>query len=225
MMDVSANLGPKNEAYMIYLMPPAGGHSLYNDDKGIKVTIIFTPLPSVAPVKKRRANAKAPIVTKISYFHENFTMKDFLSKVTTILKHDDLLEMSWLYHGYEREEPNSFSVFYTVPRRVIEQVEIHENEDYMQMVQEATQKNSAEVKVFIIEQKVCFISLLFFNAQITQTQGEDDDDSASEHEEAAARKKKKVRYCHGSLVYLFSAFFSLFYYRTYLQKRKLHKRQ
>jgi hypothetical protein len=66
-MDVSANLGPKNEAYMIYLMPPAGGHSLYNDDKGIKVTIIFTPLLSAAPVKKRRANAKAPVITKISY--------------------------------------------------------------------------------------------------------------------------------------------------------------
>jgi hypothetical protein len=143
-------------------MPPAGGHSLFNDDKGIKVTIIFTPLPSAAPVKKRRANAKAPVITKISYFHEKFALKDFLSKVTTILKRNDLLEKSWLYQGYECEEPNSFSIFYTVPRRVVDQVEMHEDEDYVQMIEEATQKNSAEVKVFIVEKKVCFTSLLSF---------------------------------------------------------------
>jgi len=126
------------------------------------MTIIFTPLPSVVQSKKRRANAKAPVVTKISYFHESFALKDFLSKVLIILKRDDLMEHSWLYHGHEREEPNSFSTSYTVPRRVVDQVEIREDEDYKQMVEEATQKISAEVKVFIIEHKVCFIPLLHF---------------------------------------------------------------
>jgi len=159
------------------------------------MTIIFTPLPSVAPTgKKRRANAKAPVVTKISYFHESFALKDFLSKVFIILKRDDLIEHSWLYHGHERDEPNSFSTSYTVPRRVVEQIEIHEDEDYQQMVKEATQKISAEVKVFIVEQKVCCLPPCYiFTTQMTQTQGEDDPDEDSEHEEAAARKKKKVR--------------------------------
>jgi hypothetical protein len=104
-----------------------------------------------------------PVITKIGYFYKKFALKDFVSKIVIVLKRDDLLEKSWLYHGYEREEPNSFSIFYTIPRRVVDQVEIHESEDYKQMVEEATQKNSAEVKVFIIEQKVCFTSLLSFH--------------------------------------------------------------
>jgi len=159
------------------------------------MTIIFTPLPSVAPGKKRRANAKAPVVKKISYFHESFALKDFLSKVFIILKRDDLIEHPWLYHGHERDEPNSFSTSYTVPWRVVEQVEINEDEDYQQMVkEEATQKISAEVKVFIIEQKVCCLLPYYVSTtQMIQTQGEDDPDEDSEHEEVTARKKKVRR--------------------------------
>ena len=124
------------------------------------MTIIFMPLPSVVQSKKCRANA--PVITNISYFHESFALKDFLSKVLIILKHDDCMEHSWLYHGHEHEEPNSFSTSYTVPWHLVDQVEIHEDEDYKQIIEEATQKIFAEVKVFIIENKVCFIPLLHF---------------------------------------------------------------
>ena len=54
------------------------------------------------------------------------------------------------YHGHEHKEPNSFSTSYTVPQCVVNQVEIHKDEDYKQMVKEATQKISTEAKVFII---------------------------------------------------------------------------
>lgn len=119
----------------------------------------FTPIPVVEPGKKRRANAKHPVLTKIIHFHEDFTLQDLLSKILMTLKREDLITHSWLYHGRELVESNSISVSYTIPRRVLEQIIINDDADFKQMVEEATFKLAAEAKLFIVEKKVCLALL------------------------------------------------------------------
>jgi hypothetical protein len=139
----------------------SGGPSQYNNNQGIKLTVLFTPIPVVDRTKRRRANAKAPLLSKITYFHEDFAMKDFLVKALILMKRDDLIMHSWLYQGHDLDEPNSFTASYTIPRCVIEQIAINEDRDFKQMVEEATKKGTAEVKLYIVEQKVCAATVTF----------------------------------------------------------------
>jgi hypothetical protein len=159
----------------------------------------FTPIPVVEPGKKRRANAKDPVLTKITHFHEDFTLQDLLSKILVTLKREDLIAHSWLYHGHALEESDLISVSYTIPRHVLEQIIINDTADFKQMVEEATFKLAAEAKLFIIEKKVCLASLLLHiitdnDPSVSQTHGEDDPDEESEHEETTGCKKQKVGY-------------------------------
>ncbi|EDR07888.1 uncharacterized protein LACBIDRAFT_298195 [Laccaria bicolor S238N-H82] len=155
------------------------GRSLYNNNKGIKMTIVFTPLlPPPDPRKKRRANAKATVVTKIDHFHEDVPLRDFLSKtIGTNLKRDDLFENLWLFQGQELDDADSFSLSYTIPRRVTDVVDIDNDKDYVQMVTEATNKPPFEVKLFIVENQI--------------GNGADELEEEAEHEEAAASRKKQ----------------------------------
>ena len=62
----------------------------------------------------------------------------------------------------------------------------------------ATKKIEAEVKLYLVKKKVCFLcsSTSPFSAFVTQISGEDDPEVDSENEEANPRsKKKKVRSC------------------------------
>ena len=138
-------------AYLLLL----GGRSEYNNNQGIKATVLFTPIPSANPSKKRRANAKVPVVSKLTFFHEDFKFQDFLSKMILLINRRDLIRHSWLYHGGELDEPDSIEMSYTIPRRVTDQIAINGERDFKQMVEEATKKDTAEVKLYIIEQKVC----------------------------------------------------------------------
>ena len=94
-------------------------------------------------------------MSKLTYFHEDFTLQDFLAKALILMKRDELITHSWLYQGRDLDEPNSFTASYTIPRRVIEQIAINDDRDFKQMVEEATKKGAAEVKLYIVEQKVC----------------------------------------------------------------------
>ena len=93
-------------------------------------------------------------MSKLVYFHEDFTFQDFLSKVVILIKREDLIGHSWLYQGQELDEPDSFVMSYTIPRRVTEQIAINDECDFKQMVEEATKKYAAEVKIYMVEQKV-----------------------------------------------------------------------
>jgi len=134
-----------------------GGPSLHNDNRGIKMTINFTPIPPPLEAgKKRRANAKAPVITKIGYFHEDMGLREFLTKVVTLLKHEYLLEQSHLYshQTFDENEPDSFTATYTVPRKVKDAIQLNDPTDFEQMVHEATSQKSAEIKLSIVEHKV-----------------------------------------------------------------------
>ena len=86
------------------------------------MTILFTPVP-------------APVITKIDYFHEDIPLHDFLTKILTMnLNHKDLFEWSWLFQGEQLDDPDSFSLSYTIPCQVTDQVNISNKKDYKQMV-------------------------------------------------------------------------------------------
>ena len=104
--------------------------------------------------KRPRSNAKPKTITKICYFHEDYALRDIIVKVLDTLDRRDLFQYSWLYREEEFDKGNSFSLFYTIPCRVTKQVEINGKDDFKQMVEEATYKPAAEVKIFLTEKKV-----------------------------------------------------------------------
>lgn len=123
------------------------------------MTIAFTPLQPSEAGKKRRANAKAPVISKIEYFHKDASMRDFLAKMLLSLKRDDLFETSWLFRGRDLHQNNSFMLAYTIPRRVTDQVVITEEKDYREMVDQATDRAPNELKVYLVEQQVSCLVL------------------------------------------------------------------
>ncbi|KAF8958724.1 hypothetical protein BDZ97DRAFT_1915991 [Flammula alnicola] len=154
------------------------GPSLYNNGKGIKMTLLFTPLIApLEPGKKRRANAKPPVMTRIDHFHEDVPLRDFLIKALTSLKREDLFECSWLFQGQELDDADSFSLSYTIPRRVTDQVVVVNEKDYKQMVEEASNKSPFEVKLYVVENKT--------------GNGDDNSEEEAEHEEATGSRKKQ----------------------------------
>ncbi|KDR74191.1 hypothetical protein GALMADRAFT_21465, partial [Galerina marginata CBS 339.88] len=154
------------------------GQSLYNDGKGLKMTLLFTPL--LAPLeagKRRRANAKPPVTTKIEYFHEDVPIRDFVIKALDSVKRTDLFESSWIFQGHELNTDDCFTLSYTIPRRVTDQVIVSNEKDYKQMIEEITSKSPFEVKVFIVENKT--------------GGGEDESEEEAEHEEVTGSRKKQ----------------------------------
>ncbi|TFK63535.1 hypothetical protein BDN72DRAFT_720902, partial [Pluteus cervinus] len=154
--------------------------SAYNEGKGIKMTIVFTPLSSPDPSKKRRANAKPTPIMKINnFFHGELSFPDALNEIFLVLDQVDLLEDSQLFQGkdLDNEDRDSFILTYTVPRRVSTAVQINDAKDFGEMLDEATYKDAAKVKFFVVEQK--------------GEKGDEDEDS-DEEEDQRARKKKKA---------------------------------
>ena len=99
-------------------------------------------------------------MSKISHFHEDFALWDFLTKVLDMNKHLDLLNGLSLYYGEELDDNNSLSLSYTILCRVTEPVSITCKEDFTQMKDIATKKIEAEVKLYLVKKKVCFYVLL-----------------------------------------------------------------
>jgi hypothetical protein len=140
---------------------------------------------------------KPPLCQNLPTSMKTLPFKIFSRSLKTIflINRDDLIPHSWLYHGQELDEPDTFTMSYTIPRRITDQIAINGERDFKQMVEEATKKDNAEIKVYIIEQKVCVDSGLSNLEYMThRLQNEDEPDEDLEHEEAAgpAHKKKKV---------------------------------
>ncbi|KAF9030612.1 hypothetical protein BJ165DRAFT_932956 [Panaeolus papilionaceus] len=151
------------------------GFSNFNDNQGIKMNIVFTPLEK--PGSKKRANAKATVISRIDYFHEDFTLRDLLVKVFSGFKQDNILNGSWLYHDRELDKPDTFSMTYTVPRKVTDQAAVLSKADFANLKKEATFKPAAEVKLFFVE------------SQVAGRGAELDEDSEDEGDCTNARKK------------------------------------
>ncbi|KAF8149570.1 hypothetical protein B0H34DRAFT_637620, partial [Crassisporium funariophilum] len=154
------------------------GQSLYNNGKGLKMTLLFTSLLAPLEAGKRcRANAKPPVTTNIEYFHEDFPLRDFVIKALDSVKHTDLFGLSWILQGHELDTDDCFTLSYTIPQRVTDQVIVSNEKDYNQMIDEITSKSPFEVKVFIVENKT--------------GGGEDNSEEDAEHDKVAGSWKKQ----------------------------------
>ncbi|KAG1887978.1 uncharacterized protein F5891DRAFT_1199420 [Suillus fuscotomentosus] len=128
------------------------GRSLYNDEKGMKFTVLFTPLQPFDP--KRRRNAKPTTITKIVYVHEDMTMKDMIIKVLDTIKQRNLLQTSWLYAGSRLEGSDSLTFPYTVYRSQNKDVSLDNEDDYLELCTQVQSARKAEVTLQLAEQKV-----------------------------------------------------------------------
>ena len=50
------------------------------------MVINFTPLPVAVAGRKRRANTKNPVISKIGWFHEDVGLKELIVKVSDAVK-------------------------------------------------------------------------------------------------------------------------------------------
>ncbi|KAH6869009.1 hypothetical protein BKA70DRAFT_1132100 [Coprinopsis sp. MPI-PUGE-AT-0042] len=153
------------------------GPSAYNDNKGLKATICFTPL--LDPKKKRRANAKAPTVNYSMSFHEEFAFRDWLVKVVTTIGRQDLLQGSCLYKEVECDDTDSFILSYTVPRKVSDAIVLQNEEHFQELVETVCQMGKDNwCKINVIEQK-------------TSDESDPEDEDEESEDEGRRRKKRK----------------------------------
>ncbi|KAG1875974.1 hypothetical protein C8R48DRAFT_591706, partial [Suillus tomentosus] len=153
------------------------GRSLCNDEKGMKFTVLLTPLQPFDP--KRRRNVKPTTITKIVYVHEDMSMKDMIIKVLDTIKQCNLLQTSWLYAGSRLEGSNSLTFTYNVYHSQNKDVSLDNEDDYLELCTQVQSARKAEFTLKLAEQKVVTGDNL--------TEDEQDDDEENEN----PRKKRK----------------------------------
>jgi hypothetical protein len=135
--------------------------SLYNDGKGIQVSVLLIGLlPRPKTGEKRRANAKPPVTTKVVYIHEKTT---FINGLTQIIVHtfkrQDLCRGGVDRDGnLKKKTSDLFSLAYTIPRTQLKDVEILSENDWGTFLEEAGNKPSAQGKLTIRERLVSLVS-------------------------------------------------------------------
>lgn len=82
-------------------------------------------------------------------------MRDFLTTVLLCLGQIELVAGSRLYQdALPDDAEESFTISYTIPRRVTNPIFINNEKDYEQLLREATGKPPYEVKVFLVQNQV-----------------------------------------------------------------------
>ena len=140
--------------------------SLYNDGKGIQVSVLLIGLlPRPKTGEKRRANAKPPVTTKVVYIHEKTTFTKGLTQIIVYtLKRQDLCRGGLDSDGnLKKKTSDLFSLAYTIPRTQLKDVEILSENDWGMFLEEAGKKPSAQGKLTITEKLVSLVSFLIPN--------------------------------------------------------------
>ncbi|KAF6751577.1 hypothetical protein DFP72DRAFT_816385 [Ephemerocybe angulata] len=150
------------------------GKSAYNENKGVSMTVTFTPFDQ----PKGRANAKPKTLSKIGYFHEDYDYKDWFLKVLQAVGREDLWNMCWICDGRDQSDDDRFTVSYTVPRKVTSEVMITDKADFDEMVTQATSRPSNEGQPVSLRRN---------------RDSDDDEDSDDTDKDSGKRKKKKKR--------------------------------
>ncbi|KAF9232624.1 hypothetical protein BU15DRAFT_54814, partial [Melanogaster broomeanus] len=152
--------------------------SQYNDGKGIQFSVQFTPL--LAPPKsgqKRHKNAKPKPINAIMYIHEENSFINFIGLCLNKFNRTDLTAA--IEGGKLVRTPLEFK--YSVPRTQFRDIELASNNDFAEMIEQATSWAKAEVKVSLDEIKIP-----------TDAEDDEDDDHEDGDNDAATTKKKKV---------------------------------
>jgi hypothetical protein len=137
--------------------------SLYNDGKGIQVSVLLIGLlPRPKTGEKRRVNAKPPVTTKVVYIHEKTTFVNGLTQIIIhTFKRRDLCRGGLDSDGnLKKKTSDLFSLAYTIPRTQLKDVEILSEYDWGTFLEEAGKKPSAQGKLTITEKLVSLVSSL-----------------------------------------------------------------
>jgi hypothetical protein len=163
------------------------------------MVIAFMPLEN--PKKKRRANAKRQTQNSVAHFHEEFEFKDWLVKVVAAVGRQDLLANSALYN--RTASANSFTLSYTVPRKVTDEILIRNEDDFKEMVDAVCSMNSDNrCRISIEEQVVDKVSISQLYAHCASFaepfikpsgHGSEADESENDESEDDSRKRKKSK--------------------------------
>jgi hypothetical protein len=130
--------------------------SNFNDGKGIKVSLCFTPLLlPLANGEKRRKNAKATPENRVFFLHEDQTLQNLVDgAINSINKTDNLTycigNRSGIFAG------DNFTLKYTINRTDSKDIQITNLTDFANLIDEIKQLNrpAAGFKLFINEKKV-----------------------------------------------------------------------
>jgi len=145
--------------------------SLYNDGKGIQVSVLLIGLPPRPKTgEKRRANAKPPITTKVMYIHKKTTFANGLTQIIVhTFKRQDLCKGSLDSNGnhsdgnLKKKTSDLFSLAYTIPCTQLKDVKILSENDWGTFLEEAGKQPSAQGKLTIREKLVSHILSLIPN--------------------------------------------------------------
>ncbi|KDR86168.1 hypothetical protein GALMADRAFT_51755 [Galerina marginata CBS 339.88] len=131
--------------------------SPYNEGKGIQISAsLHGLLPIAKSGEKRRANAKAPVTTKVLYLHEKTPfINGLLEIIGHNLKRKDLCKGGVDRHGNLNGASLAlFSLEYSIPRTQLKDVDLLSENDWETFLAEAGKKPSAQGKLVIREKPV-----------------------------------------------------------------------
>jgi hypothetical protein len=131
-----------------------GGESIYNEGKGISITLHFTPLVhQKAGGAKCRKNAAAPKTTsKILFVHEDMPFREFTTKIIITIKREDLFEGMQVTDGKITDTP--YDLHYTIARTAYKNIELQTNADFAAMMAEVQSKLRPALVLTMAEKKV-----------------------------------------------------------------------
>jgi hypothetical protein len=129
----------------------------YNDGRGIRLLVKWTPLPPAhKPGAKRRWNAKPPSQNIVIYIHESKTLHTSLATIFEALTPIPELVYSWKGPINARHiKTEMFSVHATIPRSSFKDIRLETQVGYKDLLEQAMSKGSPEIKLVIVECKVC----------------------------------------------------------------------
>ena len=133
-----------------------GFTSIFNDGKGIKVTVSFLPLPPPLKIgEKRRKNTKPKPVKGIIYVHEDHSLSQFLDAVINNIDEACNLTFS-IGNRSGLLDSDCFTLDYTVNRSDSKDIVIRNTADYKTLIEEILTLNhpASSFKVQITKQKV-----------------------------------------------------------------------
>jgi hypothetical protein len=137
-------------------LPPAHSESLYNDGKGIKVSLCFIPLlPPAKAGSKRRKNAKAKPENRVFYIHEADSLPQLVDLAIEELDKVDTLT----YNIGNRSgffDPDNFSLQYTINRSSDKDIPLESISKYKDLIDEAVILSRPGFKLVMQEVKVCY---------------------------------------------------------------------
>jgi hypothetical protein len=144
------------------------GQSAYNDGRGIRFVVTWTPLPLARkPGQKRRKNAKSTSQNVVVYVHESATLHTCLTNIFESL--NPILDL--IYHwrgpiGAWKIETEMFTTHATIPRTSFKDIKLQTQLIYKDLLEQVILKGSPEIKLVIVETKVCNLKLLAFRYKL-----------------------------------------------------------